>query len=111
MGDCKVIVRQEQNRAEHIDILRIIACFMVIFNHTDERGFWRYAYNDRGTALWIVNLIPSIACKSAVPIFFMISGELLLRKNESIRKHMGGYERFFLISCSFQFCILLLIRI
>lgn len=46
MGDCKVIVRQEQNRAEHIDILRIIACFMVIFNHTDERGFWRYAYNE-----------------------------------------------------------------
>lgn len=93
MGDCKVIVRQEQNRAEHIDILRIIACFMVIFNHTDERGFWRYAYNDRGTALWIVNLIPSIACKPAVPIFFMISGALLLRKNESIKKTYGRIRK------------------
>lgn len=73
------------NRLIHIDILRIIACMMVIFNHSHERGFYRYVVDQNGTIQWCLNLIMSIACKSAVPIFFMISGALLLGKDESIK--------------------------
>ncbi len=69
-------------RAEHIDILRIIACLMVIFNHTNERGFLRYVTDVPGTPAAVWNLLFSIACKSAVPIFFMISGSMLIRKEE-----------------------------
>ncbi len=74
--------RAEQSRAEHIDILRIIACLMVIFNHTNERGFLRYVTDVPGTPAAVWNLLFSIACKSAVPIFFMISGSMLIRKEE-----------------------------
>ena len=59
---------------------------MVIFNHTMDRGFYRYATDIPGTLLSVFNLLPSIACKAAVPIFFMISGALLLEKQERIGK-------------------------
>lgn len=75
-----------KQREPHIGLLRILACMMVIFNHTNERGFFRYASDDIGSIEWAVNLIPSIVCKSAVPIFFMISGTLLLRKTESMKQ-------------------------
>lgn len=71
-------------RVIYIDLLRIVACLMVIFNHTNERGFYRYVSDTPGSFWSIWNLIFSIACKSAVPIFFMISGAMLLDKEESL---------------------------
>lgn len=78
-------IRQSKKRDVYIDTLRIFACLMVIFNHTNERGFYRYVSDTIGGVKWWMNLIPSIICKSAVPLFFMISGSLLLRKNENIK--------------------------
>jgi surface polysaccharide O-acyltransferase-like enzyme len=70
------IIAKAKQRAIYIDVLRIIACIMVIFNHTNERGFYRYVTDTPGTMLSIWNLFFSIACKSAVPIFFMMSGSI-----------------------------------
>lgn len=67
-----------------LDALRIFAILLVIFNHTNERGFYRFLTDDPGTFLYWFNLFFSVACKVAVPLFFMISGALLLRKEESI---------------------------
>ena len=78
--------RAEQSRAAYIEILRIVACLLVIFNHTNERGFWRYVYDELGSFTWAKNLLVSIFCKSAVPLFFMISGSMLLSKQESLKK-------------------------
>lgn len=69
-----------------LDALRIFAILFVIFNHTNERGFYRFLTDEPGTFLYWFNLFFSIACKVAVPLFFMISGALLLRKQESIAK-------------------------
>ena len=59
---------------------------MVIFNHTAERGFYRYATDVPGSLLSVCNLIPSISCKAAVPMFFMMSGSLLLSRQETVTK-------------------------
>lgn len=72
----------ENGREIYIDLLRIFACFMVIFNHTNERGFYRFS--DLSIRLFPINFSVAFACKVAVPIFFMISGALLLGKQESI---------------------------
>lgn len=77
-------LKYRETRTIYLDILRIIACLMVIFNHSNERGFLRFISDDMETALWWINLFFSTMCKSAVPIFFMISGALLLRKEETI---------------------------
>ncbi len=67
----------------HLELLRVIAIFCVLFNHTDEDGFWLFCLSE-GSPLYFVYLVLSIACKVAVPLFFMASGALLLGKNESI---------------------------
>lgn len=67
-----------------LEILRIIALCMVIFNHTGENGFemFRTTY---GTFLWYFVVLLDIVSKAGVPLFFMISGVLLLGKDESIK--------------------------
>ena len=75
---------QVRKRLLSLDLLRIFAILLVIFNHTNERGFYRFLTDDPSTFLYWFNLFFSVACKVAVPLFFMISGALLLRKDESI---------------------------
>ena len=65
-------------RKLHLEALRILASFLVLFNHTGEQGFFLFAaYPPQHPAYWLY-LALSIACKAAVPIFFMVSGALLL---------------------------------
>lgn len=73
-----------KSRDIYIDILRILCCLMVIFNHTKWRGFDKIFYISGGGTLYLVNNVCSILCKVAVPIFFMISGVYLLKKEESL---------------------------
>ena len=70
------------NRRSYLDMLRIIACFLVIFNHTE--GY--HAYLTNTDSLKAICYIPlSVLTKVAVPIFLMISGALLLSKDISYR--------------------------
>lgn len=69
----------------HIEFIRIMAAFFVIFNHTGYKGFFLYStYEFGGIQFWIT-LIMSIFCKVAVPLFFMVSGALLLEKEYSLK--------------------------
>ncbi|MBQ6526122.1 MAG: acyltransferase family protein [Clostridia bacterium] len=75
-----------KKRLLSLDLLRIFAILLVIFNHTNYRGFFRFLSDDPSTFLYWFDLFFSVACKVAVPLFFMISGAFLLRKDESIGK-------------------------
>lgn len=67
-----------------MDLLRVLAVFLVVFNHTGDRGYMLFA--DRmGTPLFFPYMLISILCKVAVPVFFMISGALLLPRQESFK--------------------------
>jgi surface polysaccharide O-acyltransferase-like enzyme len=55
-----------------------------MFNHTGNHGFSKFS-NARESGLYWVYMFMSVGCKVAVPIFFMISGALLLGKEESIK--------------------------
>ena len=72
-------------RLFHVDLLRILAIFLVIFNHTSDRGYMLFV-DKMGSSLYFPYMTASILCKVAVPIFFMISGALLLPKKESLGK-------------------------
>lgn len=67
----------------YIDFLRIFAIFLVLFNHTYT--FHRPFSHTCTTLLDFTSLVVSICDKIAVPLFFMISGALLLPKDESIQ--------------------------
>lgn len=69
----------------HIEFMRIIACFFVIFTHTRSQGYFLFSlYTPDNISYWIC-LFFSIFCKFAVPLFLCISGALLLNniKNEN----------------------------
>jgi len=68
----------------YIQLLRIIACFFVIVNHTNSRIFLSLA----PSATWFASLTYFFVSKVAVPVFVMISGAMLLGKQNDWRKHL-----------------------
>jgi len=77
-------VSEYRNYKVHLEVLRLLAIFFVIFNHTKERGFDLYRYTDSAPTYYAGYTL-SILCKVAVPIFFMISGALLIGREETIK--------------------------
>lgn len=77
MGNNKV-----QERKVYIDFLKILAIYMVLFNHTNTDGFVLFTIA-RTSKLYPLYLFNAIFIKMAVPLFLMTSGALLLGKKES----------------------------
>lgn len=84
-----MVVNMNEHRTEY-DILRILAIVLVIYHHTVTNGFFYFSEffnpDTRSLSPWYSSLfmVPSIICIIDVPLFFMISGALLLGKEESI---------------------------
>lgn len=66
------------------ELLRLIAIFGVVFNHTQLRGFELYMV-EGSRVNYLGSLLLSVLCKVAVPLFFLVSGGLLLHRNEPLR--------------------------
>lgn len=69
-------------RKTYIDFIKIIAIYMVLFNHTGINGFMLFTVA-RSSKFYFFYIFFSILIKTAVPLFFMASGALLLGKEES----------------------------
>lgn len=67
----------------HLEALRILAIILVVFNHTPAYAFPLSTMADVSWSEFFM-LCTSIADKIAVPLFFMISGALLLAKQEAL---------------------------
>lgn len=75
--------RQGEHRS-YIDILRLFAIILVVFNHTPAYHFPLNNITSWGVGMCM--MLISVMTKVAVPLFFMISGGLLLSRQESIRQ-------------------------
>lgn len=71
-----------QKKYTYLESLRIIAIFFVIFNHTGNKGYFLFSERPVGSAQFWIYLFISIFCKFAVPVFFAISGALMLGKED-----------------------------
>lgn len=69
-------IREE--RINGIDAIRVLACFLVIMLHIAAQGFYQFS------EIWTISVVYDSFCRMAVPLFFMISGYLLLYKSEDI---------------------------
>ena len=67
------------------ELLRLLAIFLVVFNHSQERGFELYMLENVSRVNYYGSLLLGIICKIAVPLFFLVSGGLLLHREEPIR--------------------------
>ena len=87
-------------KKKYIEYLRVFAAFLVIFNHTQSNGYFLFSlYPSNSFQFWIYMFI-SIFCRASVPLFFMISGVLMLDKdydNKTIILKIIKY--FFILFC------------
>ena len=106
MGDT-VVIKQPQiinepvNKAKsyakktYIEIMRIIAAFLVIVNHTNSDVFLKYS--EGGSVMWFFSITYFFISKIAVPVFLMIMGGLLLQKVDSPKKSVIRVLRMVLV--------------
>lgn len=85
-------------REKYLDILRVIAMFAVIFNHS--WGYFscdKYQIYARATIYYVDGVLNTLT-RVDVPIFLMISGYLMLKStkysdiNNCLKKVGGGTE-------------------
>lgn len=95
----------KKSKLVYIEILRILACFLVIFNHSDGKGFFLFSACENGSLKWYLYLAMAIVCRVAVPLFFMISGALLLvRADEKLSTiYKKNVLKIFMILVTFAF--------
>lgn len=79
-----MLASKSANRKLYLDFLRIIAILFVIYNHTNERGYYLYAF-ECPFYLKLLYIATAGVISVAVPIFLMISGSLLIPKQESLK--------------------------
>ena len=70
------------NNIFYIDFIRAVAIFMVVLVHSSAPAV--YGYNQLPLETWVTANIYNSAARVGVPLFFMISGALLLSKDEPI---------------------------
>lgn len=76
---------ETKKRKIYIEVIRIIACLCVIFTHTMERGYFLFSVFPENSLRYWAYMMLSVFVKAAVPMFFLISGVLLIAKEEAIR--------------------------
>ena len=68
----------------YVEIIRITAILFVIFNHTKKQGYMLFTLCEKGSFPYWFNMFFSVITGIGVPLVFMISGMLLLGKEETI---------------------------
>ncbi len=71
------------SRYGYLDLLRILACFFVIVNHTNSYVFKALT---PANPTWYLSIAWYYLSKIAVPLFVMVSGACLLPKEDSYRR-------------------------
>ncbi|RKM57855.1 hypothetical protein D6855_12455 [Butyrivibrio sp. CB08] len=95
----------KKERLCYIDMLRIIACFLVVLNHTP--GYIACFDHEKGelSLIVVLHLIVTMVVKIGVPVFFLISGSLLLGREHQIGSVLKKTLRFFLILLVFSIAV------
>lgn len=94
------IKKPSSNRKTYIEVMRIIAAFLVIVNHTNSDVFLKMAEPQSFT--WFFSLTYFYISKIAVPVFFMIMGGLLLHKIDTPKKSVERVLRMVVVTILFS---------
>ena len=78
-------MHKNTTREVYLDMIRIVAVFLVIFTHTGDIGSKLYVFGDYGTLRNAIYIMADIIRCINVPLFFMVSGALLLGKKEAYK--------------------------
>lgn len=87
-------------RKTYLDAIKILAMFFVVYSHSDI--YTLYYVHESVYKTWIY-MIASMIAKTAVPLFFMVSGALLLGRKESYIVFLKRVLKFIVIIILFEF--------
>ena len=104
---CEIIRRGEKitlkKKHVYIEAIRIFAILCVMFNHSGPRGSGYYQYTDSAIC-YFLSFLGNIICNIGVPLFFLISGIVLLGKEESaIKVYQKRIPRILMVLVLFSF--------
>ncbi len=83
------LLRIPKNPKTYLDVIKLLAILLVVFNHSGNTGYKMYLDVEAGPARMMM-LTFSALVKIAVPLFFMASGALLLGREEPWKKVFFG---------------------
>lgn len=96
-------MNEKEDKVLYLELLRILACFAVIFIHTQENGFFLFSYyTTSNIRIWLYLFI-SISCCFATSLFFSISGSILITKTDGKWKNCKRILKYFCILLIFSF--------
>jgi surface polysaccharide O-acyltransferase-like enzyme len=72
-----------KRRVLWLEVLRIVAAFLVIVNHTNSTVFQQ---SDPSRLTWHLSILWYYLSKMAVPLYVMISGAVMLRRQDGLKK-------------------------
>lgn len=81
------------SRKIYIDLIKIIAIFLVIVNHTNSYVFLSL----HPSMTWTISIAYFYFSKVAVPLFIMSTGALMLGNVDSYQKHGARFKRMFIV--------------
>ena len=73
---------QGKEKIIYFELCRVIAIFCIMYQHTGARGAEAWMYTE-SSWVYTTSIIGNIIGSIGVPMFWMVSGALLLSKNES----------------------------
>lgn len=85
---CETKSEHGNEKILYFEICRIAAVFCIMYQHTGGRGIDAWMYTE-SHFVYITSLIGRIVSSIGVPLFWMVSGALLLPKTESFKKVYG----------------------
>ena len=77
------VAKEQKPRILWMEALRIIAAFLVIVNHTNSDVF---QMSHPGQVTWHLSILWYYVCKLAVPVYVMITGAVMLHKQDGWKK-------------------------
>lgn len=92
---------KKSSRILYLDILRIIAIFFVLYIHTGQRGKLHYQIAGMSASYYISMTLFCVA-QICNMLFLMISGALLLNREENLKKTMKRFGRMVLVVILFS---------
>lgn len=87
----------------YLEAVRVFAILCVMFTHSGSRGSNYYQYTS-STICYIWSLALELLSDVGVPLFFMVSGVLLLKKEEPVKDiYIKRIPRIAIVLCFFSF--------
>ena len=74
---------EKRPKIVYLEILRVMAIFGVVFCHTEDAGVHHYVATSNSINYWFSIFLATVV-QCCVPLFFMITGAVLLHREESI---------------------------